>query len=51
MLRRSWHCPLAFGVAWWLQRAGQRLRVGKVLPKPFTRQQLLRAVRETLKGE
>ena len=29
----------------------QRLRVAKVLPKPFTRQQLLRAVRETLKGE
>ena len=29
----------------------QRLHVGKVLPKPFTRQQLLRAVRETLKGE
>jgi CheY-like chemotaxis protein len=29
----------------------QRLRVGKVLPKPFTRQQLLRAVRETVKGE
>ena len=27
----------------------QRLRVAKVLPKPFTRQQLLRAVRETLK--
>ena len=29
----------------------QRLHVGKVLPKPFTRQQLLRAVRETVKGE
>ena len=29
----------------------QRLRVAKVLPKPFTRQQLLRAVRATLKGE
>jgi CheY-like chemotaxis protein len=29
----------------------QRLHVAKVLPKPFTRQQLLRAVRETLKGE
>jgi CheY-like chemotaxis protein len=28
----------------------QRLRVEKVLPKPFTRQQLLRAVRETLKN-
>ena len=28
----------------------QRLRVAKVLPKPFTRQQLLRAVREILKG-
>lgn len=27
----------------------QRLHVAKVLPKPFTRQQLLRAVRETLK--
>ena len=27
----------------------QRLRVGKVLPKPFTRQQLLRAVRDSLK--
>ena len=27
----------------------RRLRVAKVLPKPFTRQQLLRAVRETLK--
>jgi CheY-like chemotaxis protein len=27
----------------------QRLQVAKVLPKPFTRQQLLRAVRETLK--
>jgi DNA-binding response OmpR family regulator len=27
----------------------QRLHVEKVLPKPFTRQQLLRAVRETLK--
>jgi CheY-like chemotaxis protein len=26
----------------------QRLHVEKVLPKPFTRQQLLRAVRETL---
>lgn len=26
----------------------QRLHVAKVLPKPFTRQQLLRAVRETL---
>jgi len=26
-----------------------RLHVAKVLPKPFTRQQLLRAVRETLK--
>jgi CheY-like chemotaxis protein len=29
----------------------QRLHVAKVLPKPFTRQQLLRAVRETLKSE
>ena len=28
----------------------QRLRVAKVLPKPFTRQQLLRAVREILSG-
>ena len=28
----------------------QRLHVEKVLPKPFTREQLLRAVRETLKG-
>jgi CheY-like chemotaxis protein len=28
----------------------QRLRVVKVLPKPFTRQPLLRAVRETVKG-
>jgi DNA-binding response OmpR family regulator len=27
----------------------RRLRVAEVLPKPFTRQQLLRAVRETLK--
>lgn len=27
----------------------RRLHVDKVLPKPFTRQQLLRAVRETLK--
>jgi DNA-binding response OmpR family regulator len=27
----------------------RRLNVAKVLPKPFTRQQLLRAVRETLK--
>ena len=27
----------------------QRLHVAKVLPKPFTRHQLLRAVRETLK--
>ena len=27
----------------------QRLQVAKVLPKPFTRQQLLRAVRESLK--
>ena len=27
----------------------RRLRVEKVLPKPFTRQQLMRAVRETLK--
>lgn len=27
----------------------QRLHVEKVLPKPFTRQRLLRAVRETLK--
>ena len=27
----------------------RRLRVAKVLPKPFTRQQLLRAVREALK--
>jgi CheY-like chemotaxis protein len=29
----------------------QRLHVEKVLPKPFTRQQLLRAVREILKRE
>jgi CheY-like chemotaxis protein len=29
----------------------RRLHVAKVLPKPFTRQQLLRAVRETLKHE
>jgi len=29
--------------------AAQRLHVEKVLPKPFTRQQLLRAVREILK--
>ena len=29
----------------------RRLHVEKVLPKPFTRQQLLRAVRDTLKGE
>jgi DNA-binding response OmpR family regulator len=29
--------------------AAQRLHVEKLLPKPFTRQQLLRAVRETLK--
>jgi CheY-like chemotaxis protein len=29
----------------------QRLRVARVLPKPFTRQQLLRAVRQTLKSE
>jgi len=29
----------------------ERLHVEKVLPKPFTRQQLLRAVRDTLKGE
>jgi len=28
----------------------QRLHVGTVLPKPFTREQLLRAVRETLKA-
>jgi CheY-like chemotaxis protein len=28
----------------------QRLHVEKVLPKPFTREQLLRAVGETLKG-
>jgi len=28
----------------------RRLRVANVLPKPFTRQQLLRAIRETLKG-
>ena len=28
----------------------QRLHVEKVLPKPFTRQQLLRAVRETIKS-
>lgn len=27
----------------------RRLRVEKLLPKPFTRQQLMRAVRETLK--
>jgi len=27
----------------------QRLRVGKVLPKPFTREELLSAVRESLK--
>ncbi len=27
----------------------QRLHVAKVLPKPFTREQLLRAVRETMK--
>jgi CheY-like chemotaxis protein len=27
----------------------QRLHVDKVLPKPFTREQLLRAVRNTLK--
>ena len=29
----------------------QRLHVAKVLPKPFTRQQLLSAVREIVKGE
>jgi CheY-like chemotaxis protein len=29
----------------------RRLHVARVLPKPFTRQQLLRAVRETLKRE
>lgn len=28
----------------------QRLHVGKVLPKPFTREELLAAVREALKG-
>ena len=28
----------------------QRLQVGKVLPKPFTREELMRAVRECLKG-
>jgi DNA-binding response OmpR family regulator len=29
--------------------AAQRLQVGKVLPKPFTREELLTAVREALK--
>ena len=29
----------------------QRLHVERVLPKPFTRQQLLRAVRDILKGK
>ncbi|HVO88088.1 MAG TPA: hypothetical protein VMV45_06075 [Casimicrobiaceae bacterium] len=28
--------------------AAQRLRVGKVLPKPFTREELLQAVRDTV---
>jgi CheY-like chemotaxis protein len=30
--------------------AARRLHVEKVLPKPFTRQQLLRAVREVLRN-
>ena len=30
--------------------AARRLHVGKVLPKPFTREELLSAVREALKG-
>jgi DNA-binding response OmpR family regulator len=29
----------------------KRLRVGKVLPKPFTREELLRAVRDTVKEQ
>ena len=32
------------------REAAQRLQVGKVLPKPFTREELLCAVREALKG-
>ena len=31
--------------------AAERLRVAKVLPKPFTRMQLLRAVRDALKAK